>query len=535
MSTSSFKSHVQTVTDFKPPALLEREIGKQGLRKQILRRGTSWQTPFPGDEVQVHFSGHIEGGACLDSSRDKGTPFCFKLGQGEVIKGWDEGVATMKKGERAIFVIPPALAYGEAGFPPLIPPNSSLVFDIELLSWNTIRDITGDGGILKKIIKEGEGWATPRVNDEVLVKYEARLQNGAPVSESKQGVEFRVSDGHFCPAISKAAKTMRRGEKAELAVKFSYGIRKDEYEIINPDIGVSSDSNLTIQLELLSWKSIVDVTGDQKVLKKITKAGEGFDRPNEGSLVKVMYIGRLEDGTIFERKGSDEEPFEFVTLEEQINEGLDRAILTMKKQEQAMVTVSTEYLCSHEVSETVPANSVLHYEVKLIDFTKENQFWKMDTQEKIEACERKKHDGNLLFRAGKFWRSSKKYEKAAKFIEFDHSFTDDEKTLANGLRISCYLNNAACKLKLEEYSEASRLCTKVLELDPLNVKALFRRSQACLKTSELEKAEADVKRALTIDPNNKDVKVMYKELKEKQKEYAKNQAEIFGTMFSKMG
>lgn len=52
MSMSSFKSHVQTVTDFKPPALLEREIGKQGLRKQILRRGTSWQTPFPGDEVQ---------------------------------------------------------------------------------------------------------------------------------------------------------------------------------------------------------------------------------------------------------------------------------------------------------------------------------------------------------------------------------------------------------------------------------------------------------------------------------------------------
>ncbi|KAH9738747.1 peptidylprolyl isomerase [Citrus sinensis] len=494
MATTSLKSHFETATETKPPSSVEREIGKQGLRKQILRKGTSWQTPLLGDEVQVHFSGHIDGGACLASSSDTGTPFCFKLGQGEVIKGWDEGVATMKKGERAIFFIPSVLAYGEAGSPPLIPSNSSLVFDIELLSWSTIRDITGDGGILKKIIKEGEGWATPRDNDEVLVKYEARLQNGALVSESNEGVEFRVFDGHLCPAISKTVRTMRRGEKAELAVKFSYGIENDGYEATNIEGGVSSFSNLTIQLELLSWKSVVDVTGDQKVLKKIKKAGQGFDRPNEGSLVKVIYIGRLEDGTVFETRGSNEEPFEFTTLEENVNEGLERAIMTMKKEEQATVTISAEYLCSHEVSELVSVDSVLHYEVTLIDFT-----------------------------------------KAAKIIEFDHSFTDDEKHQANGLRLSCHLNNAACKLKLEDYSEASSLCTKVLELEPLNVKALYRRSQAYLKTSELEKAEADIKRALTIDPNNRDVKLVYMELKDKQREHAKYQAEIFGTMLSKMG
>ncbi|KAH9738750.1 peptidylprolyl isomerase [Citrus sinensis] len=465
MATTSLKSHFETATETKPPSSVEREIGKQGLRKQILRKGTSWQTPLLGDEVQ-----------------------------GEVIKGWDEGVATMKKGERAIFFIPSVLAYGEAGSPPLIPSNSSLVFDIELLSWSTIRDITGDGGILKKIIKEGEGWATPRDNDEVLVKYEARLQNGALVSESNEGVEFRVFDGHLCPAISKTVRTMRRGEKAELAVKFSYGIENDGYEATNIEGGVSSFSNLTIQLELLSWKSVVDVTGDQKVLKKIKKAGQGFDRPNEGSLVKVIYIGRLEDGTVFETRGSNEEPFEFTTLEENVNEGLERAIMTMKKEEQATVTISAEYLCSHEVSELVSVDSVLHYEVTLIDFT-----------------------------------------KAAKIIEFDHSFTDDEKHQANGLRLSCHLNNAACKLKLEDYSEASSLCTKVLELEPLNVKALYRRSQAYLKTSELEKAEADIKRALTIDPNNRDVKLVYMELKDKQREHAKYQAEIFGTMLSKMG
>jgi len=74
----------------------------------------------------------------------------------------------MKKGERAIFKIPPNLAYGEEGSPPLVPPNATLIYDIELLTWSTIRDLTGDGGIMKKLTREGEGWATPREADEVL-------------------------------------------------------------------------------------------------------------------------------------------------------------------------------------------------------------------------------------------------------------------------------------------------------------------------------------------------------------------------------
>ncbi|KAF5750318.1 hypothetical protein HS088_TW03G00652 [Tripterygium wilfordii] len=507
----------------------EKEIGSQGLRKQILRKGISWKTPFPGDEVEVHFSGCIDGGEHLASSRDKGSPFRFKLGQCEVIKGWDEGIVTMRQGERAIFTIPPNLAYGEAGSPPLVPPNSTLIYDIEMLSWSTVKDITGDGGVLKKITMEGEGWATPRDADEVLVKCEARLEDGK-IAYKSDSLEFQIGDAdHVCPAISKAVKTMRKGERAELAVKSSYGFHQYGNGSVPPA------SNLIVQLELVSWRSVIDITGDKKVLKKIIKPGEGFDRPNEGSLVKVIYIGKLEDGTIVERKGSVEEAFEFITLEaEQINEGLERAITTMKKGEQALVTLCAGYLSGQYESSMVSFNSMVHYEVELIDFTKEKPFWKMDSEEKIEACERKKNDGNLLFKSGKFPRASKKYEKAAKYIEFDHSFTEDEKHRANGLRLSCHLNNAACKLKMGDYIEALRLCSKVLQSDPSNVKALFRRCQAYLRINEYEKGEADIRRALNIDPNNRDVKLEYKQLKQKQRESEKHEAEFFTTMLSRL-
>ncbi|MED6124398.1 hypothetical protein PIB30_058576 [Stylosanthes scabra] len=515
------------------------QIGNDGLTKRVLRKGLSWQTPFFGDQVEVHFKGQVENGASLESSYDKGSSFRFKLGQCEVIKGWDEGVGSMKKGERAIFRIPPNLAYGEEGSPPFVPPNATLVFDIELLSWNAIRDLNGDGGIMKKILKEGDGWATPKDIDEVLVKYEARLESGMCVSKSEQIVEFNVGEGYICPAMSVAVKTMRKGEVAELAIKFSYGIIQNSDRTKESDDFLQPNSKITtIKLELVSWKIVTDITGDKKIFKKIKKSGEGFDRPNEGSRVKVIYSCKQEDGTIIQKKGTEEEPFEFTTQEGQVPEGLERAIMTMKKAEQALVTISAEYFSDNNLQEeekdTPNNNKVLYYEVQLVDFVKEKPFWKMENKEKLEACERKKHDGNLMFKAENFKRASMEYEKAVKCIEFDHSFSEDEKLHANTLRLSCNLNNAACKLKLGDYTEASRLCTKVLEQDPLNVKALYRRCQAYLKTSDLEKAEVDIKRALIIDPNNREIKVEYKELKLKQKEYNKYESNIFSTMFSSM-
>ncbi|KAG0574692.1 hypothetical protein KC19_VG283100 [Ceratodon purpureus] len=461
-----------------PPELKMKEVGVErkllkngGLTKTVVKHGTCKhpKSPLSGDEVTVHYTGTLPDGTVFDSTRDK-EPFTFKLGVGQVIRGWDKGVKTMRKGEQAVFTVQPQYAYGKAGQPPGIPPDTPLRFDIELLSWCSVKDVCRDGGVMKKIVREGKSWETPKDSDEVKVNYEVKLEDGTLISKSPDdGVKFIVEEGWLCPAFKHAVKSMKIEEVVVLMVQPEYGFGIDGREAKDSEGPVPLNATLIVDLELVSWNSVEIVTDDKKVIKKITKKGESYEKPNGGS-----------------------------TVTNQVVPGLEETLATMKKGEA-------------------------------------KDSWDLDGPQKIAAAAKKKDQGNDLFKKGKLFFAARKYEKGGRHVEYESIFADgDEKNDARSLKMTLKLNEAACRLKLNSFPEVVDLTSKVLEIDSMNLKALFRRAQAYSAMMDLELAEQDLKKVLESDPNNRDAKLEQKKLNKKQVAHRKTEAKLYGNMFARL-
>ncbi|KAI0711598.1 hypothetical protein C8Q76DRAFT_797876 [Earliella scabrosa] len=117
-------------------AVLTVAVVCQGVTVESITPGDGKNFPRRGDKVTIHYVGTLLDGKKFDSSRDRGAPFETEIGVGKVIKGWDEGVPQLSLGEKAILTATPDYAYGARGFPPVIPPNSTLKFEVELLKIN---------------------------------------------------------------------------------------------------------------------------------------------------------------------------------------------------------------------------------------------------------------------------------------------------------------------------------------------------------------------------------------------------------------
>lgn len=135
VQASATESPLQELsTAVSPPTPIGKPATtKTGLIYETVKEGTGAEAK-PGQTITVHYTGTLTDGRKFDSSRDKGDPITFQLGTHQVIQGWDEGLSGMRVGERRKLTIPPEMAYGPTGRPPVIPPNATLLFDVELLA-----------------------------------------------------------------------------------------------------------------------------------------------------------------------------------------------------------------------------------------------------------------------------------------------------------------------------------------------------------------------------------------------------------------
>jgi peptidylprolyl isomerase len=204
-----------------------------GLQYVVIEEGTG-AAPQTGDLVKVHYTGTLEDGTKFDSSYDRGEPIEFVLGRGQVIPGWDEGIGLMKVGGKAKLIIPPDLAYGEQGAGEVIPPNSTLNFDVELVSAEpgpppppeapTEVDeadyTTTDSGLKYYDFEVGSG-DSPGEGQLAVVHYTGWLEDGTMFDSSLLRGEpfpFPVGAGQVIPGWDEGVATMKVGGKRQLVI-----------------------------------------------------------------------------------------------------------------------------------------------------------------------------------------------------------------------------------------------------------------------------------------------------------------------------
>lgn len=508
----------------------------EGVQKEVVKEAPDdeWKHPKTGDEVTVHYVGTLQAeGTEFDSSRSRGQPFTFILGKGEVIKGWDLGVATMRRGEVAKFTFSPEFAYGQAGSPPKVPPDATLVFEVELLNWSSRDDLFQDGGVIKTTVRTGIGYQKPLEGKEVRLTLRVLAAGGDAangVLEEHVGVEYKMGTEAFGPlsrVVDKALLDMKKQEEVRLVCSKEYAFGEER-----PD-GVVVE----LTLEQIYDTSDVSFASDGSLVKKQLLDVDSWDTPSDGSKVTVKVEAAV-DGTGAALPNFTASTLEFTAGQGEVCDALECVVVDMKKGERALLTCTRPQLCVEDqlgLGKIEAERVVLTLE--LVDFSKPPDFWEMPEGERLVYAADRKDVGAALFRRGRYNLALGRYKRVMELFEFtDDEFKDKEqKDKAKELRKLCELNVAACQLKLGNFSEAKAACNGVLKEDSSNVKALFRRAQADLGLRNFEECIRDLRRVIDVDAQNREARKLLRDALAGQKEDAAKVKGLFAKMCAGLG
>jgi peptidylprolyl isomerase len=353
-----------------------------GLEYTITHKGDG-KKPQVGDKVKVHYTGKLLNDTVFDSSVGRGQPFEFKLGAGQVIKGWDEAFQLLHVGDKATIKLPPDIAYGERA-QGKIPANSTLIFDIELLgitegvrmwdikSKDTIRTASGLKYILVQANKAGELAA----GNKASVHYSGFFKDGKMFDSSvERGQPFtlKVGAGQVIKGWDEALSLLHKGEKARLFIPYQLGYGEQGYGPI------PAKAELIFDVEIVDVQPVVlpkayDISG--KEAKKTASGlmyyevvkGNSAVKAQVGKSVKVHYTGFLTDGKMFDSSVERGTPFDFTLGQGMVIPGWEEGIALMSVGDKFRLIIPYFLAYGEEGREPViPKKADLIFDVELID------------------------------------------------------------------------------------------------------------------------------------------------------------------------
>ncbi|GMH13474.1 hypothetical protein Nepgr_015315 [Nepenthes gracilis] len=517
-----------------------------GLLKAELRSGGGDSRPSDGDQVIYHCTVRTVDGVVVQSTKKefggKGIPIRLVLGKSKMILGLLEGIPTMLRGEVAMFKMKPGMHYGEADCPVSAPDNfpkdDDLHFEIELIDFGKAKVIAEDFGVVKKVINEGQGWESPRAPYEVKAWISAKAGDGKLIVPRTEGEPF-----FFCFGNSEIPKglemgigMMSRGEKAMIYVT-------SEYLTQSPFLPeVDGVEEVHFEVELVHFIQVRDVLGDGRLIKRRIHDGQGefpMDCPLQDSQLRVHYKGMLldEKKTVFydTRVDNDGQPLEFSSGEGLVPEGFEMCVRLMLPGEIALVTCPPDYAYDKFPRPTnVPEGVYVQWEIELLGFDMPKDWTGLDFRSIMGEAEKIRSTGNRIFKEGKYELAKAKYEKLLREFNHVNPQDDDEGKEFGNARNMLHLNVAACYLKMGECRKSVEACNKVLDTNPVHVKALYRRGMAYMLAGDFEEARNDFDMMIKVGKSSEpDATAALQKLKQKEQESMRKAKKEFKGLFDK--
>ncbi|XP_028235616.1 peptidyl-prolyl cis-trans isomerase PASTICCINO1-like isoform X2 [Glycine soja] len=533
----------------KPPSEDEKrkkKIVPGSLMKALMRPGGGDAGPSDGDQIIYHCTIRTLDGVLVESTRSdyggKGIPIRHVLGKSKMLLGLLEGIPSMLKGEVAMFKMKPQLHYGEddcpVSAPDGFPKDDDLHFEIELIEFFKAKVVTDDLGVVKKVVREGQGWESPREPYEVKAWISAKTVTGKLIMSHTEGEPYFFTFGksEVPKGLEMAIGTMVREEKAVIYVTSQYLTESPLMPVIE------GYDEVHFEVELVHFIQVRDMLGDGRLIKCRIHDGKGdfpMDCPLHDSLLRVHYKGTVlnEEKRVFydTRVDNDGQPLEFYSGEGLVPEGFEMSVRLMLPGEIALVTCPPDYAYDKFPRPVnVPEGAHIQWEIELLGFETPKDWTGLDFKSIMNEAENIRNTGNRLFKEGKYELAKAKYEKVLREFNHVNPQDDEEGKFFADTRNLLHLNVAACHLKLGECRKSIETCNKVLEANPAHVKGLYRRGMAYMAAGDFEEARADFKMMMKVDTSTEsDATAALQKLKQKEQDVEKKARKQFKGLFDK--